>query len=52
LASLYVYAVGLKARGLTCIEQRKEREREREKLLAEIVSAMEVLGYDTEAVKG
>ncbi len=41
---------GLKAQVLARIEVLEEREREREELLAELVSAMESRGYDTGAV--
>ena len=42
---------GLKAQVLGRIEELEAREREREELLAELVSAMEGRGYDTGAVK-
>jgi uncharacterized protein (UPF0335 family) len=42
---------GLKAQVLGRIEELEAREREREELLAELVPAMEVRGYDTEALR-
>jgi len=42
---------GLKTQVLERIEILEAREREREKLLSELVPAMEARGYDTEAVK-
>ncbi len=33
------------------LEELEERERERERILAEFIPAMEVRGYDTEAVR-
>ena len=42
---------GLKGQVLGRIEELEAREREREELLAELVTAMEAEGYDTEAVK-
>ncbi len=42
---------GLKAQVLARIETLEEQERERERMLAELVPAMEARGYDTEAVK-
>jgi len=44
-------AWGLKAQVLERIEVLEEREREREELLADLVTAMEARGYDTLAVK-
>ena len=46
-----VAEVPLKARVLERIEVLEEREREREQLLAQLILAMEVQGYDTAAVK-
>jgi hypothetical protein len=42
---------GLRAQVLGRIEELEAREREREELLAELVPAMEVRGYDMGAVK-
>ena len=42
---------GLKAQVLGRIEELEAREREREGLLSELVPAMEVRGYDAEAMK-
>jgi hypothetical protein len=42
---------GLKAQVLGRIEELEAREREREELLAELVSAMEARGYDVGVVK-
>jgi hypothetical protein len=42
---------GLKAQVLGRIEELEAREREREKILAELVPAMEARGYDAGAVK-
>ena len=44
-------AAGLKAQVLGRIEELEAREREREKLLTELVPAMEGRGYDSGAVK-
>ena len=42
---------GLKTQVMGRIEELDAREREREELLAELVTAMEVRGYDVGAVK-
>jgi septal ring factor EnvC (AmiA/AmiB activator) len=42
---------GLKAQVLGRIEELEAREREREELLAELVPAMEAMGYDTGPLK-
>ncbi len=42
---------GLRSQVLERIESLEEQERERQELLAELVPAMEVRGYDTGAVK-
>ena len=42
---------GLKSQLLRCIEELEAQEREREELLAELVPALEMQGYDAGTVK-